>query len=108
MKVDWRSLKNKIPNQFQIGKAIYEVVWIDEFKDPNIMGETRFDPKQIVIKKNMSPKLTVITATHEYLHAYSNEFEVNLTENQILASEKGYYFLFKMANLLKEKKKRKN
>lgn len=100
--VNWKKFKSLIPNFVQLGpKATYEVVWIDEFKDNRTLGETRFDPCQIVLKNNMTPKLTVVTFLHECLHAYSNEYELALTENLILSAEKGFYYLLKEGNLFK-------
>ena len=80
----------------------FEIVWTDGFQDPNVMGETRFEPNQIVIKKGMSNKETVKTYLHEVAHAYSDVYKMNLTETQVLNFEKGLYYLLKSGNILKE------
>jgi hypothetical protein len=66
------------------------------------VGETRFDRKQIAIKDKLSPKNTVITYLHEVAHGLSAEHDMQLTENQILALEKGLYYLLKDGNLFKK------
>lgn len=93
----------KIPNKVQLSKrGEYEIVWVDSFKQTDVVGETRFDRKQIAIKNKMSPKSTVITYLHEVAHGLSAEHEIQLTENQILALEKGLYYLLKDSNLFKK------
>ena len=101
--MDWKKLKRHIPHRVQISKtAWYEIVYINDFKDGKTLGETRFEPKQIVILNGISPKLTVITYLHECAHAYSEEHGLGLTENQILAMEKGFYYLLKAGNIFVE------
>jgi hypothetical protein len=90
MKTDWVKLKSKIPHQVKIRTKTYEVAWIDQFKDGKTLGETRFELRQIILLNNMSPKMTVSTFFHEYLHAICHEYNVNLTENQVLALEKSF------------------
>ena len=101
--VNWKNLVKKIPNKVQLSKrGEYEIVWVDSFKQDDVVGETRFDRKQIAIKKKMSPKNTVITYLHEVAHGLSAEHDMQLTENQILALEKGLYYLLKDGNLFKK------
>ena len=101
--VNWKKLMKKIPNKVQLSKkGEYEIVWVDSFKQDDVVGETRFDRKQIAIKDKMSPKNTVITYLHEVAHGLSAEHEIQLTENQILALEKGLYYLLKDGNLFKK------
>lgn len=101
-KVDWKKLKRKIPHRVQLGHTVhYEVVWADSFVDPHTMGETRFDSRQIVIKKGLTPKMTVVTFLHEVAHAYSYIYNLNLTETQVLNMEKGFYYLLKNGNIFK-------
>lgn len=98
--VNWKKLANKIPHRVQIAsKAYYEVVWVSDFPDGNTLGETRFDQKQIAIKQGLTPKLTVTTFIHELCHAASYEHNINLTESQILAMEKSFYFWLKDKNV---------
>ena len=53
MRINWKTLRNKIPPRIRIGKTIYEIVWVSEFKDPTQVGETRFGPFQIAIKTGL-------------------------------------------------------
>lgn len=90
--INWKRLTEHIPFSVTINNKVnYEILYVDDFKDGNTLGETRFAPRQIVIKKNLKPKLTVITFLHELAHAFSNEHNVDLTETQILALEKCFY-----------------
>lgn len=92
----------RIPSKVQIAKnRTYEIVWIDSFSDQSVLGETRFDKDQIVIKTNLSPKTTIITYLHEVLHAVSAEHDVVLTENQVLALENSFYYILKNDNVFK-------
>lgn len=92
----------KIPSKVQISKSkVYEIVWIDSFQNESVLGETRFDKNQIVIKKHLPPKTTVVTYLHEVIHAVSAEHEVELTENQVLALEASFYYLLKGDNVFK-------
>lgn len=101
--VNWKKLAKKIPNKVQLSKkGEYEIVWVESFKQSDVVGETRFDRKQIAIKTKMSAKSTVITYLHEVAHGISAEHEVELTENQILALEKSLYYLIKDGNLFKK------
>lgn len=101
--VNWKKLVKKIPNLVQLSKnGQYEIVWVDSFKEDDVMGETRFDRKQIALKKGMSAKNTIITYLHEVAHGLSAEHDAQLTENQILALEKGLYYLLKDGNLFKK------
>jgi len=101
--VNWKKLAKKIPNKVQLSKkGEYEIVWVDSFKEHDVVGETRFDRKQIAIKDKMSPKNTVITYLHEVAHGLSAEHEIQLTENQILSLEKGLYYLLKDGNVFKK------
>ncbi len=101
--VNWKKLAKKIPNKVQLSKkGEYEIVWVESFKQTDVVGETRFDRKQIAIKTKMSAKNTVITYLHEVAHGISAEHEVELTENQILALEKSLYYLIKDGNLFKK------
>jgi hypothetical protein len=102
--MDWKKLRKRIPHRIQVAKnAWYEVVYIDDFKDGNTYGETRFDPRQIVIQNGLPPKLTVTIFLHEACHAFSAEHDINLTETQILALEKAFYYMLKTDNLFVEK-----
>ena len=104
-KIDWVDLVSRITHLIQLKKAKYEVCWIDDFKDGKTLGETRFNhPKQILIKNGQSSKEAVSTYFHEVLHAVSEEFEVGLTEEQVLKLEKAIPWVLKPGNLLKDKK----
>lgn len=102
-KVNWISLLKRIPHIVTFKKAKYEILWVDKFPDNKTMGETRYDPKQIVIARHPSEKELVHTYIHEVIHAVDNEFEVGLTETQVRKLEKALYWVLKPGNLFKEK-----
>lgn len=98
MKLNWKKLRNNIPNKIQIGsRTVYELYWTQDFhfdnEDEKTYGITRYEPKQIVINSNQGDKETVLTMLHEFLHAYSYKYDINLTESQISAFEKGLPYL---------------
>lgn len=103
IKVNWKSLHSKVNSRIQLARnTFYEVVWTHAFKDENTLGETRFDPKQIVIKKDQTDKESVKTYIHECLHAISAEYDVGLTETQVQKLEKALPYLLKPGNIFKE------
>lgn len=101
--IRWINFLKKIPSAVHVSrKARYEVVWSDMIgKDENVLGETRFSPKQIVIKNSLSPKEAVHTYIHEVLHAISEEYDVNLTETQVRKLEKALHYILKEGNIFK-------
>lgn len=101
--INWKKIAKRIPHFVTIRrKAVYEVVWIDEFKNDKVVGETRWDPKQIVIKTNQTPRETVHTYIHEVLHAISQEYNVALTEAQVMALEDALTVALTAGNIFKE------
>lgn len=99
-KVNWKNLLKKIPNRVQVdSKTFYEVLWIDDFVDKKTLGETRHDIKQVVLKKNLSPKETIATYLHEIAHVYSDVYKFTMTENQITTFELCLPFLLKNDNI---------
>lgn len=101
--IDWRKLLKRIPNTVTVKKShSFEVVWTTEFKDTHIVGMTRFEPKQILLKTGESNKETVHTYIHELIHAVSDAYDVGLTESQVLKLEKALYYLIKPNNIFKD------
>ncbi len=99
MKYD--TLLKNIPSFIKVSKDTgYEIVWVDNFKDSFTVGETRFNPNQIALKTEQSAKETVHTLYHEFLHALSDAYNVNLTEKQVKALEKSLYFTIEFVNIL--------
>lgn len=114
--MNWKNLRNNIPSHIQAGRnGLYEVVWVESFKDNDTLGETRFDPKQIAIKLGQTNKETVATLFHEFFHAVSHEYDINLTESQVKSLEKSLHYFLKFANIVvkgksqsgKQRRKRK-
>lgn len=101
--INWKKYYKNIPSSIKIGKNIYEILFIDGFpKDNEQLGESRFgDNKQIVINLNQPIKEAVHTYFHEVLHIMSFEYNVNLTEKQVLSLERGLKDLLKKDNLFK-------
>lgn len=94
MRTNWSKLVAQIPTKIKVGPhSEYEILLIKDFHGQDTYGETRFDPKQIVLKSNLKPKLMMETFWHEFLHAVSDEHNVGLTEKQILELESAFpYF----------------
>lgn len=86
----WKFFVSLIPPRIRItSKVTYEVVYIKEFKDSDIMGETRHWSKQIVLGDNQTDKEKIETLIHELIHAISDENDLGITETQVHALEKG-------------------
>lgn len=102
--VNWTKLVKQIPYKVQIGnKLFYEVVWVDRFDDPIQVGEMDTKLKQIRLKIDQTNKEKVLTYLHEVLHAFSDEHDIGLTENQVsLLENKMMYYFLKPDNLFSE------
>lgn len=91
MRTNWKKKLKSIPARVQVApKVYYEVTWQKEILDTrgnHLYGVTDLDNKIITIKMDMSPKLTCETYWHEVSHAFSHEWDIGLTENQVLAME---------------------
>lgn len=99
----WSHLLTLIPHKVQItSKVYYEVLW-----SPKIVGGEdsyglmRPDAKQIVLEQGNTPKTTVTTYLHEVIHAFSEEYDIGLTETQVRKMEKALHYVLKEGNLLK-------
>jgi hypothetical protein len=91
MRTDWRRKARNIPAKVQVApKVWYDITYQKEIIDTagnHLYGFTDLNNKIITIKMDMSPKLTVETFMHECFHAFSEEFELGLTEKQVLGLE---------------------
>ena len=84
----------KIPSRIKIkNKVVYELVWVDEFADPDTLGECRFDFKQIVLKRNQSERETLKTLFHELLHCLEFERNIKIPHKTIYQLEDAIYYL---------------
>jgi hypothetical protein len=93
--------KLRIPNRYPIffritSKRQYEMLWTEDFKDRKTLGECMHEPPQIRIKTNENETQTFWTTFHEIIHAMSNEYDINLTENQVLKLEKSFKTFFRL------------
>lgn len=104
MRLNWKSLYRRIPSSVQVNKKIkYVITWRRD--DPSIDHDGiayHNDDKFIVLKLELKPKEAVHTYIHELLHAISVQYDVGLTENQVLALEKALHFILKPKNVFKE------
>lgn len=106
-RINWKRLAQSIPHILpKIGSDVYEVVYIDDFKDGKTLGESRFDLKQIVIKRGQSDTELCKTMFHECLHVISDHYKAELTENQVLALEKSLPFWLKLGKIVDSTKKK--
>jgi len=106
-RINWKRLVNNIPSHVSTKDGLYEVLYTEEFKDGKTLGESRFEEKQIVLKKGLSPKETVHTYFHELLHVSSEITGANLTENQVLSLEKDLTFWLNLGIMVSNRKTRK-
>lgn len=103
-RIKWTDLVTKIPHKVQVNTDRYfEIVWSDHLSQASVMGETRFEPDQIAIKIGQSNKEAVKTYLHELIHAVSDEYDVGLTETQVIQLEKAISTILKPGNVFKGK-----
>ena len=87
----------KIPPRVRIKRGVvYEVVFIDQFKDPDQLGECRFNEKQIVLLSKQSDKSMRESFWHECVHAIENEWGICLKHKDIYVLEKALERLFSL------------
>lgn len=105
-RVNWKQKMSEIPSRVQLGpKVFYDIVWQSEIKDTKgnkLHGLTDLTNKLIIIEMNQPARITVETYLHELTHAYSEEYNLGLTEPQVLDIEKGLPYLLKKGNVFKD------
>lgn len=104
--MNWSYYYKRIPATVTIGKSLYRIFWVDEYpKDDRQVGETNFNGEKFIsIKIHQSKKEAVSTYWHEILHAISNEWNVNLTEKQVIELENCLPFILKKGNMFSGEK----
>lgn len=100
--MNWKKWKSRIPAWVVINTyRWFQVAWVDRFFDGSHVGEMNPEHNQILIHKKLSDKLTVETYIHELLHAVSDEYDVDLSEQQILKLEKAIPKMLEKGNVFK-------
>lgn len=104
-KINWHTFYSQIPSSVKIGQNQYNVLYTDGFPDdPRQLGQSSFDEeKQIIINLNQPIKEFVHTYIHEILHCISYEYDVDLTERQVIALESALKDVVMPRNLFKKK-----
>jgi hypothetical protein len=112
MKVNWKNLRKNIPNKVRSkSRSSYEVLWTDEFHfdektGKKTYGTTRFDPNLITLNINQADKETIHTYWHEFIHALSVDYNLQLTETQVENLEKSYLYVREFILTLEDKNKK--
>lgn len=84
----------KIPARLKIkNRVTYEIVWVDSFADPDVLGECRFDSKQIAIKSGQSERELFKTFVHEVLHAVEFERGIKMPHKTVYQLEDAVFYL---------------
>jgi hypothetical protein len=105
---NWKDLSTRIPHVVHTGKKDrFEIVYVDSFPVPDIVGETRFDPKQIALKIGQTERELVLTYLHEIIHAVDFTHKIGLTETQVQKLERALIPVLKEGNLFVPKKRKK-
>ena len=85
----------KIPSRIKIkNKVVYEIVWIDSFKDPQTVGECRPWARQIALKTGASERSLFKSFVHEVLHAVEVERGIKIPHRSIYKLEDAIFYLF--------------
>jgi len=86
----------KLPHRVKIkSKVEYEIVSVEAFPDPKVVGECRFHTNQIAIKAGQSDKQTLMCLIHEILHSAEDAYDINISHDAVYKLEKAiYYILF--------------
>lgn len=111
MKVNWKRSRKKIPNRVRTkSRTHYEVLWSNEFwfdqkTGKKTYGTTRFDPNLITLNINQGDKETILTFWHEFIHALSSDYDLNLTETQVENLEQAYPYVREFILTLEGKNK---
>ncbi len=83
-----------IPSQIKIkNKVVYDIAYIDSFKDKDQLGECRFDERLILIKRGQSERQEIKTLTHELLHSVAFERGINISHRAIYQLEDALFYL---------------
>lgn len=99
MKPNYSRLRKNLPNKIRTkSRSSYELFWstdfhFDQADGSKTYGITRYDPKQIVINSNQGDTETIHTVFHEFIHALSGDYEVGLTESQVMKLEKSFMYV---------------
>ena len=105
-RVNYKKKVKQIPSKVLIARNVYyDVTWQREIVNSNgieLYGVTDLTNRIITIKMDMPAKLTVETFLHECAHAFSEEFGLGLTENQILGMEHIIPYILKKGNIFNE------
>lgn len=81
-------LLSKLPSHIRVtSKSSYELLEIEDFKEGDRDGECRPTPQQIIVRKGLSPSNKFSTYVHETIHALNFEYEIGLSEAQVLKLE---------------------
>ena len=104
-------MRKNIPNRVRTkSRTHYEVLWSDEFHfdektGKKTYGTTRFDPNLITLNINQGDKETMHTYWHEFIHALSEDYQLNLTETQVENLELSFLYVREFILTLEGKKK---
>ena len=95
--IRWKKLYKNIPQNIKTSKSdTFEILWID---DPNLHGETHYNPDtkvmHIRLNKNDGAKDSIHTYFHEFLHALSYSNNLELTETEVRNIEKCFPQFYK-------------
>jgi hypothetical protein len=81
--------------------------WFDQKTGKKTYGTTRFDPNLITLNINQGDKETIHTHWHEFIHAISEDYDLNLTETQVENLEKAYPYIREFVLTLEGKRNTK-
>lgn len=100
-RINWTKLAARIPKSFKAGKNTFTVEWTNTFENGKHVGLSDWNKRVIYIKKGQSKKEQVHTYIHECIHIFSDEFDLKISEKQVIGLENTLTFWLKNGNIFK-------
>jgi len=85
----------RVPHEILIKGKRIKIVMVDtdEFYEDDHLGEAHYDEREVLIKRNLSPKEAIKTILHELLHFIDYYYDLKLKHQNIYDLEEPLYQL---------------
>ena len=104
MSIKWKTLEQAIPSKVRVkAKTPHIHIGYKALGEKNRLGEYWPTEKIIWIEPMQKSKDVVCTYLHELIHCISDEYDIRLTEKQVLKLEEALPFILKKGNIFAKK-----